>query len=67
MHYTTRVMAINYFIIIGVEQAQLLAQPFKTLVLKALLHPLTHLVGYRWYVVNTIAHGIDIHHAAAGH
>src|SRR5574344_3126732 len=67
MHHTPSIVTIDNRIVFGIHQAQFLAQSLKTLVFKALLHPLPYIIGDGGDIVNAIAYCIDIHHAAACH
>ena len=65
MYHATRVFAVYLFVVLGVELAQLLAQAFQPFFFESALEGFAGVVVNGGNIVNTIAHGIDIHHAAA--
>ena len=65
MHYTAWVVAVDNRPVLGVEHLQFGNESLKSLVGKSLLHPLARLVVDGGYVVDAVAHGVDVHHRAA--
>ena len=65
MHHASRVVAVDNSPVLGVEQLQFGNESLKSFVGKSLLHPLARLVVDGGYVVDAVAHGVDVHHRAA--
>ena len=65
VHHTAWILLVHNGPVLGIEQLKLLYKAFEALVLKPLLHPLACLVVDGWYVVDAVAHSVDVHHRAA--
>ena len=64
MNHAAGVLAVNDFVVFWIESFQLLNECFESLFLQPSFHHLARLVVDGGDVVDTVANGIDIHHAA---
>ena len=60
------VVLVHDLVVCGVHLRQLIAQGIQSFCLKTLCHGKPYVVGNGWYVVDSVAYSIDIHHATAG-